>query len=91
MNHYQREKFILLIDVIQALQREKFIPYGNSRLIDWKANTSKENGKTIMFVNLCPALVNSFEKVSWLKFAKGVAEAELVQAKKKVVNKYEEI
>eukprot|EP00492_Amphilonche_elongata_P001857 TRINITY_DN219_c0_g1_i3.p1 TRINITY_DN219_c0_g1~~TRINITY_DN219_c0_g1_i3.p1 ORF type:complete len:278 (+),score=76.12 TRINITY_DN219_c0_g1_i3:746-1579(+) len=73
-------------DVMAALQKkEKFIPYRNSTLTKIMQNALSPNGKTVMFVNICPTNEHVGETLSSLKFAKRVGKVELgsAQAKKK--------
>jgi len=68
--------------VMQSLQnKDKFIPYRNSKLTELMSNALGGNAKTIMFINCCPASEHAFETVSSLKFAQRVGKVELGAAK----------
>jgi len=72
-------------DVMAALQKkEKFIPYRNSTLTKIMQNALSPNGKTVMFVNICPTNEHVGETLSSLKFAKRVGKVELGSAKAQV-------
>jgi len=72
-------------DVMAALQKkEKFIPYRNSSLTKIMQNALSPNGKTVMFVNICPTNEHVGETLSSLKFAKRVGKVELGSAKAQV-------
>merc|ERR1719245_596337 len=72
-------------DVMAALQKkEKFIPYRNSTLTKIMQNALSPNGKTVMFVNICPTNEHVGETLSSLKFAKRVGKVELGSAKANV-------
>jgi len=74
-------------DVMAALQKkEKFIPYRNSTLTKVMQNALSPNGKTVMFVNICPTNEHVGETLSSLKFAKRVAKVELGAATASVKN-----
>merc|ERR1719461_1139123 len=68
-------------DVMAALQnKQKFIPFRNSKLTYLMQNSLGGHAKTIMFINICPTNEHCVETLSSLKFAKRVSKVELGKA-----------
>merc|ERR1711953_763660 len=68
-------------DVMSALQnKQKFIPFRNSKLTYLMQNSLGGHAKTIMFINICPTNEHCVETLSSLKFAKRVSKVELGKA-----------
>merc|ERR1719333_220338 len=68
-------------DVMSALQqKQKFIPFRNSKLTYLMQNSLGGHAKTIMFINCCPTNEHCVETLSSLKFAKRVSKVELGKA-----------
>jgi len=69
--------------VISAIAKnEKHIPYRNSKLTFLLQNSLGGSAKTIMFVNISPAIENLKETLSSLRFATTVNSCEIGTAKK---------
>jgi len=75
-------------DVMAALQnKQKFIPFRNSKLTYLMQNSLGGHAKTIMFINVCPTNEHCVETLSSLKFAKRVSKVELGKAEADVTKK----
>lgn len=68
-------------DVIQALsKKEKFVPYRNSELTKLLQESLGGNSKTVMIVNVSPALQSMGETINSLRFATRAHQVEMGKA-----------
>lgn len=80
---YINKSLSALGDVISAISnKEKFIPFRNSKLTFMLKNYLGKDSKTLMFVNVSPLAKNSSETLCSLRFASKVNSCELGQAKR---------
>jgi kinesin family protein C1 len=74
-----------LADVFQSLAtKSKHVPYRNSKLTYLLQQCFSAQGKTMMMVNLSPAVSNSGESLCSLRFAAKVNQTELGKPTKQV-------
>jgi len=67
-----------MADVFQSLaQRQKHVPFRNSKLTYLLQPCLEGDGKTMMMVNLSPTVASSHESLCSLRFAHQVAQVQL--------------